>query len=173
MLSEQEMAVGEIMGAANRRIKKDIKSGMFVALLYAVIDGRDRAIRMCSAGQTQPIHFSAGKGEAMLVQTEGDTFPLGILEDADYRETALNLAVGDKVVFYTDGIVEAMNEKEEIFGFERLLEVVKGAGSMDAATLLEEVVSRVNGFAGKAVQHDDLTVIVVNVPALSGKVNED
>jgi sigma-B regulation protein RsbU (phosphoserine phosphatase) len=158
---------------ANKRTKKDIKSGMFVALLYAVIDGRDRTISMCSAGQTQPIHFSAGKGESMLVQTEGDTFPLGILEDADYRETALKLAVGDKVVFYTDGIVEAMNEKEQIFGFERLLEVVKGADSMDAASLLEEVLNRVNDFAGKAAQHDDLTVIVVNVPALSGNVNED
>ncbi|HEA68414.1 MAG TPA: GAF domain-containing protein [Desulfobacterales bacterium] len=163
MLSEVEMSVDEIMIRANRRTKKDITSGMFVALLYAVIDANDRILSLCSAGQTQPIHFCAETGEATLVQTEGDTFPLGILDDAEYQETRLQLAPGDRVVFYTDGIVEAMNEKEELFGFERLLEVVKGARSMSADSLLKEIMERVNAFAGGAAQHDDLTVIVVSV----------
>jgi len=72
---------------------------------------------------------------------------------------------GDKVVFYTDGIVEAMNEKEEIFGFERLMEVVKGSQSKNAESLLEEIMDQVKEFAGGAAQHDDLTVIVVSVTA--------
>ena len=58
MLSEEQLAVGEIMMRANRRSKKDITGGMFVALLYAVLDAKDRILRLCSAGQTQPIHFS-------------------------------------------------------------------------------------------------------------------
>ena len=91
------------------------------------------------------------------------TFPLGILDDAEYEETQLKLTPGDKVVFYTDGIVEAMNEQEEIFGFERLLEVIQEAQSMSADLLLKEVLDRVNEFAGGAAQHDDLTVIVVSV----------
>jgi sigma-B regulation protein RsbU (phosphoserine phosphatase) len=66
-------------------------------------------------------------------------------------------------VFYTDGIVEAMNEKEEIFGFERLLEVVQGAPAMNAESLLKEILNKVNGFSGGAAQHDDFTVIVVTV----------
>ncbi len=68
----------------------------------------------------------------------------------------------DKVVLYTDGIVEAMNEKEEMFGFERLIEVLQGARSMTADSLLKEILDRVNAFAGGAAQHDDLTVIVIN-----------
>jgi sigma-B regulation protein RsbU (phosphoserine phosphatase) len=75
----------------------------------------------------------------------------------------LELASGDKIVFYTDGIVEAMNEKEEIFGFERLLEVVQEARSMNAESLLKEILDKVNGFSGGAAQHDDLTLIVVAV----------
>lgn len=161
MLSETEVSVGEIMRRANRRTKKDIKTGMFVALLYAVLDPGNGSLSLCSAGQTQPIHLSARTGEAILVETEGDTFPLGILEEADYRETQLKLAAGDKVIFYTDGIVEAMNEQEEIFGFERLIEVVKGAGSLDAESVLKEILDKVNDFVGGAAQHDDLTVIVV------------
>ena len=162
MLSEEELTVGEIMIRANRRIKLDIKSGMFVALLYAVLNAEDRILSLCSAGQTQPIHLSAKTGEATLVETEGDKFPLGILEDADYKETRLQLKHGDKVVLYTDGIVEAMNEKEEMFGFERLLEVVRGSQSMTADSLLKEIIDRINVFAGDATQHDDLTVIVVS-----------
>jgi sigma-B regulation protein RsbU (phosphoserine phosphatase) len=87
----------------------------------------------------------------------------GILEDADYQETRLQLAPGDKVVFYTDGIVEEMNEDKEIFGFERLLEAVQEARSMSADSLLKEVLNKVNEFAGGAAQHDDLTVIVLSV----------
>jgi serine phosphatase RsbU (regulator of sigma subunit) len=160
-LSEEELSVKDSMMRANQRLKKDVKSGMFVALLYAVIDSNDKTLSMCSAGQTQPVHISAKTGEAVLVETQGDTFPLGIIEDAAYEETQLKLQPGDKVILYTDGIVEAMNEEEEIFGFDRLLEVVKNSQPMTAETLLEEINGKVNEFAGSAPQHDDITIIVI------------
>lgn len=163
MLSEEQLDVGDIMTRANRRIKKDIRSGMFVALLYAVLDADRGTLSLCSAGQTQPIHLSIDGGNTTLVETEGDNFPLGILEEADYQATEIPLKSGDRVVLYTDGIVEAMNEKEEMFGFERLLEVVKASRGMAADTLMNEILSRVNEFAGDAPQHDDLTVIVLSV----------
>ncbi|UCG66968.1 MAG: SpoIIE family protein phosphatase, partial [Deltaproteobacteria bacterium] len=163
MLSEEELGVGEIMIQANRRTKKDITRGMFVALLYAMLNAKEKTLSLCSAGQTQPIHLSSKTNEANLVETEGDTFPLGILDEPDYKETRLQLAPGDSVVFYTDGIVEAMNKKEEVFGFERLLEVVQEAKSVNADSLLKEIVDKVNAFTGGAPQHDDLTVIVVSV----------
>jgi sigma-B regulation protein RsbU (phosphoserine phosphatase) len=163
MLSEERLTVGEIMIRANRRMNKDVKKGMFVALLYAVLNSENRTLSLCSAGQTQPIHFFAKSGEARLVETEGDAFPLGILEDVEYEETRVQLTPGDRVVFYTDGIVEAMNGQNEMFGFERLVEVVQGSRAMTADALLKEIVDRVNAFAGSAAQHDDLTVIVVSV----------
>jgi sigma-B regulation protein RsbU (phosphoserine phosphatase) len=73
------------------------------------------------------------------------------------------MAVGDRIVLYTDGIVEAMNAQEEMFGFERLLEVTHGTESMTAEDLLEKIVFSVDEFAGKAAQHDDLTIIVLGV----------
>jgi sigma-B regulation protein RsbU (phosphoserine phosphatase) len=163
MLSEEDLSVGESMMRANRRLKKDVKTGMFVALLYAVLNSKDRTLTMCSAGQTQPVMRSAETAEATLVETEGDTFPLGILEDANYEETRMQLQTGDKVVFYTDGIVEAMNEQEEIYGFERLQEVIKSSRVDTAEALMNEVIASVDEFAGRAPQHDDITVIVVRV----------
>jgi sigma-B regulation protein RsbU (phosphoserine phosphatase) len=161
MLGEEKLTVSESMMRANRRTKKDIRTGMFVALLYAVLRAKDKSLSLCSAGQTQPIFHSASSGETALVQTEGDTFPLGILDEAQYEETQLQLKAGDKVILYTDGIVEAMNEEEEMFGFDRLLEVVQKSQTKTAEALLEEINSSVNEFAGGATQHDDITIIVI------------
>jgi sigma-B regulation protein RsbU (phosphoserine phosphatase) len=165
MLSEEGWSVKDIMGRANRRTRQDIKTGMFVALLYAVIDSGNNSLRICSAGQTQPVHLIRESGEAVLVETEGDTFPLGILDDVDYEETHLPLQPGDKIIFYTDGIVEAMNAGKEIFGFERLLDTIRNAADFNAADLLDKLMADVNGFVGDAKQHDDLTVIVLEVNA--------
>jgi serine phosphatase RsbU (regulator of sigma subunit) len=165
LLSEEKLSVEEIMKRANRQIKKDITKakGMFVALLYAVLDLEKKSIGMCSAGQTQPILLSAKTGEAKLIETEGDAFPLGIIEDADYQETQLPLETGDMAIFYTDGVVEAMNKKEEMYGFERFIEVIKEHQGLDAETFLEKLIDDINSFVGKAEQHDDLTIVVIKV----------
>ena len=162
MLAEEELSVGETMIRANRRLKKDIKSGMFVALLYAVLDAEDGSVGLCSAGQTQPILLSAKTAEPTLVETVGDTFPLGILDEANYEETQLQMEPGDKVVYYTDGIVEAMNKHEDMYGFERLHEVVKSSEADTAEALMNDIISDVSDFTGAASQHDDLTIIVVS-----------
>ena len=162
MLSEEVLSVGESMIRANRRIKKDIKTGMFVALLYGILDAGEQTLSLCSAGQIQPIHLNRGTGKASLVETIGDTFPLGILDDVDYRETRIQLSPGDKIVLYTDGIVEAMNGQKEMFGFDRLVDLVQAAHSMTAENLLKEIINSVNSFTGGAAQHDDITVIVIN-----------
>ena len=163
MLSEETLSVADIMNRANRRAKKDIKSGMFVALLYATLNPETRVLTICSAGQTQPIYLSAKTGEAKLLETRGDTFPLGILADAEYEETHVQLEAGDQVVLYTDGVVEAMDPKGEIFGFDRLLEAVKQAEANSAEALLNHLKGQVDVFVGEAPQHDDLTVIVISV----------
>jgi serine phosphatase RsbU (regulator of sigma subunit)/CHASE2 domain-containing sensor protein len=163
MLSEEELSVGETMIRANRRIKQDIKSGMFVALLYAVHDVEDGSVSLCSAGQTQPLLLSAKTSEPTLVETVGDTFPLGILDEANYEETQLKMEPGDKVVYYTDGIVEAMNKNEDMYGFERLNEVVKSSTAENAEDLMNDIIKDVSDFTGAAPQHDDLTIIVVSV----------
>ena len=162
MLSEEELSVGETMMRANRRIKKDIKSGMFVALLYAVHDAEDGSVSLCSAGQTQPLLLSAKASEPTLVETVGDTFPLGILDEADYEETQLQMEPGDKIVYYTDGIVEAMNKNEDMYGFKRLNEVVTSSAAENAEDLMNDIIKDVSDFTGNASQHDDLTIIVVS-----------
>jgi phosphoserine phosphatase RsbU/P len=171
MLSEEGEKVSDIMIRANRRAKKDIKTGMFVALLYAVLDVKRKKICMCSAGQTQPVSLSAQTGKASLLETVGDTFPLGILDDVDYQETTLAMHSGDTVVFYTDGIVEAMNDRKEVFGFDRLIETIQSAHGLSANDMMKTILQSANTFAGDTPQHDDLTVIVLRMQPTEGPPN--
>jgi sigma-B regulation protein RsbU (phosphoserine phosphatase) len=161
MLSEEDLTVAGRMMRANRRLKKDLKTGMFVALLYAVLDGEKNTLALCSAGQTQPVKRDTATGSTGLIETRGDAFPLGILEEAEYAETLLPIAPGDVIVLYTDGVVEAMNTAGEIFGFERLIEGIGSSHAASAEALLQEILAHVNAFAAGAPQHDDLTMIVV------------
>ena len=163
ILGEEESNLGRIMVRANRRMKKDITSGMFVALLYAEFDGRDRTLRLCSAGQTQPIRVRPGSSGAELVETEGDTFPLGIVDDPDYRETVIPLERGESVLLYTDGIVEAMNSQGDMFGFDRLLAAAGKSEALSADGMLRDILDQVGDFSGETPQHDDLTAIVLRV----------
>ena len=73
-----------------------------------------------------------------------------------------NRYAGDKVVYYTDGIVEAMNKHEDMYGFERLHEVVKSSPAETAEALMNDIIRSVSDFTGAAPQHDDLTIIVVS-----------
>jgi sigma-B regulation protein RsbU (phosphoserine phosphatase) len=69
------------------------------------------------------------------------------------------------VVFYTDGIVEAMSPDEELFGFERLEDAVRGSTDLSAQELLDKILDQVNTFAAGADQHDDITVIIIKIAA--------
>jgi hypothetical protein len=80
-------SVVNVMTLANDRLNKDIRKGMFVALVYAVWDPIGKTLTLSNAGQTQPILCRAGETTAGHIETEGDTFPLGIVPDCRYEAT--------------------------------------------------------------------------------------
>ena len=162
VLLDADPPVREVMTNANQRLHQDIKKGMFVALLYAVLDPGARTLTLSNAGQTQPVLCAPGV-EPSYITTEGDTFPLGIVPDCDYQEARLSLADGSVVVFYTDGVVEAMNAKEELYGFDRFLESVHAARDLDAPALLDRLFDDIARFVGGTEQHDDTTIIVARI----------
>jgi sigma-B regulation protein RsbU (phosphoserine phosphatase) len=151
------------MNRANARLHRDVKKGMFVALLYAVLDPKEKTLTLSNAGQIQPILCSLVKPKPEYVDSEGDRFPLGIVIDCHYQETRVSLKQGDILVFSTDGIVEAVNEKGELFGFERFLASIEEGRGLGANELLEKIIKDVMVYVGKVEQHDDLTAVVVEV----------
>ncbi|MFQ5976437.1 MAG: GAF domain-containing SpoIIE family protein phosphatase, partial [Candidatus Hydrothermarchaeales archaeon] len=162
-LSAQDPSVEKVISLGNQRLNNDIKKGMFVALIYAVLSPGERTLTLSNAGQTQPIICTDGESKPSYIVTDGDTFPQGIVKDCQYLEKQVKLKEGSTVVFYTDGVVEAMNEKEEMYGFERLMAAIDEGRGLDANSLLEKLMGDVTLFVGGAKQHDDLTLIVVKV----------
>ncbi len=131
------------MNRANARLHRDVKKGMFVALLYAVLDPKEKTLTLSNAGQIQPILCSPEKSKPEYIDSEGDRFPLGIVKDCHYQETRVSLKQGDILVFSTDGIVEAVNDKGELYGFERFLASIEEGRELSAHELLEKLIKDV------------------------------
>jgi serine phosphatase RsbU (regulator of sigma subunit) len=163
VLAADETSVGNIMKVANSRLNKDVKKGMFVALLYAVLDPLEKTLTFSNAGQTQPLMQPALQGEVEFVDSEGDRFPLGILPECDYQENTVNLSSGDTVFFYTDGVVEALSKEGEMYGFDRLQNVITTNRGKDVHAVMENLMMDIEEFSGETEQHDDITVVVVKV----------
>ena len=162
VLLDADPTVSEVMNTANQRLNQDVRKGMFIALMYAVLDPRARTLVLSNAGQTHPILCEPG-ADPRYIETEGDSFPLGIIADCSYEETKLDLAAGSSVVFYTDGAVEAMNAAQELYGFDRFLASVAAARELNAPVLLDRLLEDIAQFVGGTEQHDDITIIVARV----------
>lgn len=127
------------------------------------MDPREKTLKLSNAGQTQPIILSGEGSKPLLIDTEGDRFPLGIVDDCHYEETKVQLKEGDVVILYTDGVVEALNSVGEMYGFDRLMASIEGGRELDENSLLDKLMDDVSSFVGSAEQHDDLTIVVVKV----------
>lgn len=163
VLADAHPSVEDLMSMGNRLLNRDIKKGMFVALLYAELNPEGKILTLSNAGQTKPVICPGDRSMPSFIDTDGDTFPLGIIGDCDYQEKQVPLKEGDTLVFYTDGVVEAMNSKEEMYGFDRLLTSTEEGRGLDAEAMLEKLMNDISNFVGGVEQHDDLTMVVVRV----------
>jgi serine phosphatase RsbU (regulator of sigma subunit) len=162
----REAGTGETPRTILRKMNKPMylktDRRMFTAMTFAVIDIRKKILTFSNAGQMQPILKRGGKVQSLKV--DGVRFPLGMMEQADYEEVAIRLRPNDMILFYTDGVVEAMNEKKELFGFDRIESIVKAASSNQSAKQIVSIImQQAHQFTGGTIQHDDMTVVVVRV----------
>jgi len=163
ILTEAYTSVEQLMAIGNTLLKRDIKKGMFVALAYTVWDAQHKMLTLSNAGQTQPIHLPSDGSKPVYIDTPGDKFPLGIVKKCHYQETQVPLEPGDVLVLYTDGVVEAMNDKGKMYGFERFMASIEAGRGLSANALLEKLIDNISRYVGDAEPHDDLTIVVVQV----------
>ncbi len=144
----------------NRRLVQDIPSGAFIAKLYAILDIDLVEVIFVNAGQMVPI-LRRGDDCRFLEPESG--FPLGIVPDINYVDYTQSLQSGDMLLFYTDGIVEAMNENNKIYGFERLEKTVVTAPSENPQVMIDYLLDDVKIFVGQREAHDDITIVAVSI----------
>lgn len=146
-----------VLRETNRSVAHDVPRGTFVALCYATIDPSGR-MAVANAGQLTPVLLHSD-GALRYLYPPGPTLPLGIQPDMAYEALTVNLAPGDTVLFFTDGLVEAHNAVGELFGFERLDALLAAHAGLSPDALIDRIVAEVMAFIGDAVQHDDITLV--------------
>ena len=173
-LSQTIGSPAHLLREVNRIISENLDSRSFITMAYAVVDRKKMTMTYCRAGHTPLIYLPGPSSPAgQKVQTltpDGMVVGLripGASEKFDelLEEDCINLSVGDVIVFYTDGISEAMNTDSDLFGEGRLGRIVEEHGHLDSGELRERILREIESFVGGADQHDDMTMILLKVEA--------
>jgi len=138
----------------------------FTTAFLAEIDPQTRQMRYTNAGHNDPI-LRRASGQIERLRAGGPPFGLPLFSDSEvpYESAAVQLQPGDLLFIFTDGLVEAVDERGEEFGESRLIPSLQTAALESAAGTLQRVMADVNAFVGYARQHDDITCLVLRVNA--------
>jgi sigma-B regulation protein RsbU (phosphoserine phosphatase) len=133
----------------------------FVTAFYAIYDPAERALTYASAGHNPP-RLKRCQDGTLLGLDEAGGLPLGVRPEGRYKEARQQLQTGDQIIFYTDGVTEAHNPRDELFGTERLDLALENC-TLQAQALLDAVLQSVETFTDGRAPDDDRTLIVARV----------
>jgi PAS domain S-box-containing protein len=152
------MDVNECLERANKLLFHSTDSKTFVSLFYGILDTQKNTLSYTNAGQNIPFLFTNNK-KVILLKTHG--LALGIQEDVRYQRDEILLNPGERLLIYSDGITEAMNERMIEFSEKRLVEVIQQYKGNSAGEIIRKILEAVNLHVGKALQNDDRTIILM------------
>jgi sigma-B regulation protein RsbU (phosphoserine phosphatase) len=152
-------APAQMLKLLNDALQERKLESQYVVLLFALWNDESRTLQIANSGAVQPVFCRAG--QSMTVRAEG--FPLGLFPDVVYEEISLSTQPGDAVVFISDGILDAENEANEMYGEERLTNLLCAHRDRSATEIAEAILSDVTRFQGGRDRFDDETIIVLRV----------
>ncbi len=132
---------------------------LFITMFYAEYDAQTRILRYSNGGHNHPIVLR--ENTCIFLDTDG--MLIGMLKSVDFEEKTIQLQPNDFVIFYTDGVVEAVNEAGEMFKLNRLCEVIEASWQRDASQLLNTIYEQLEQYSGNTLRSDDITVVVLKV----------
>jgi phosphoserine phosphatase RsbU/P len=171
-----------LLVAANRLIAQHLDARSFITMMYAVVDLRERTMTYARAGHTPLIYLPGVPGapadrKVQILAPDGMVLGLkldqGQMFERLLEEQTIPLAAGDLYLFFTDGISEAMNARDDCFGEGRLAQLIEEHAHLPADELRERVLREITAFVGDAAQHDDMTMILLKIDAVEVQRNED
>jgi phosphoserine phosphatase RsbU/P len=157
--TSQALSPAAMLKQLNDSLQERKMDAQYVTMVFAVWNDEKQTLQIANAGAVQPLLCRAGQVET--VQAEG--FPLGMFKDVNYEEFTLSTRPGDAVIFFSDGIVDAVNDKEEMFGDERLKAIVARELKNTSQGMVDAVYNELSLFQGGVERFDDETVIVLKV----------
>ena len=156
-LAESGMPVNDIFTKANEKLCENNESGMFVTAWMGILDIPSGKMQFANAGHNPPLLKRADGGFEYLKTRAG--FVLAGMEGVRYRVGELTLKEGDRLFLYTDGVPEATNASNELYGEGRLLAFMNDNLTTSATQLLPKLKGDIDAFVGEAPQFDDITML--------------
>ncbi len=157
--ASQRPAPRDLFRALNARLLERKIEGHFITLAYAVWEPKSRRLRLANSGMPLPILVR--RGGCRPIHAEG--VPLGLLEQADYQETVVELQPGDVLALFSDGLVEAMSPSYEEFGMRRLENVLRQNARRSVEEIANAVLAEIAKYERGRPRRDDQTLLVARV----------
>jgi serine phosphatase RsbU (regulator of sigma subunit)/ABC-type antimicrobial peptide transport system permease subunit len=160
-------APSHVLARVNDLLQPDIPPKMFVTCLYAILDPASGRLQYANAGHDLPYRRSVQGVEELRARG----MPLGLLPGMGYEEKETALAPGERVLFYSDGLVEAHNPQREMFGFPRLGALMADPAERTGGGLIEVVLAELRRFTGAAWEQEDDVTLVMLQRTLEGRAD--
>lgn len=155
--AESGKPVDEVFTIANEKLCESNEAGMFVTAWMGVLDLKTGAVEFANAGHNPPLVRHADGAFAHLKTRPG--LVLAGMEGIRYRKNDLQLSLGDEIYLYTDGVTEAANANNELYGEERLLTLLNSLHGLSGEEICRAVKADIAAFVGDAPQFDDITML--------------
>ncbi|HEV2485863.1 MAG TPA: SpoIIE family protein phosphatase [Terracidiphilus sp.] len=155
----QQPEPAQMLKLLNDALQERKLESQYVTMLFALWNDENQTLTVANSGAVQPVFCRSG--QSVTVQAEG--FPLGLFPDITYEEFNLATQPGDAIVFVSDGILDAENDKEEMYGEERLSSLLCAHRDQPALEIADAILEDVARFQGAKDRFDDETIIVLRV----------
>jgi sigma-B regulation protein RsbU (phosphoserine phosphatase) len=144
---------------ANRLICADSTGGMFVTLFYALLDPITRELTYVNGGHYPPLLCRVDQDELTRLMPTG--MALGVIDDAPFEQETLRLEIGETLVLYTDGVIDATDPSGQAFGTERLRRVILEHRDSSADAVVVTLKEAIDSFVGGSAPYDDMAILVI------------
>jgi len=149
----------DVLRSINRLLLELASQQMFVTIFYGVIERETRLMTYARAGHERPMLLRAGE----VVPLTGNGALLGVYDEVPLEDAQTAFLPGDRLVLYTDGLMDVMSPAEQRFELPRLLELLQASSHLSAERLCENTFARLAEHQGQAEQFDDMTMLIVEV----------
>ena len=151
----------KVLESLNRQFPMDADAGQYFTILYGILDASELTFQWSNAGHPPPIMMD---GDMARVLSHVGAPPIGFFEDTQYPEGLLKLKPRDRILLYSDGIVEAMNQLGEQFTVDRVKGIIEGAGRLSTRKLCSRLISKIEEWTKvRGGPDDDMTLLGLDV----------
>ncbi|HBL73661.1 MAG: hypothetical protein A2W90_14245 [Bacteroidetes bacterium GWF2_42_66] len=158
-VADKNKSTAEIVSSINKTLSFNNESNMFVTFFLGILDIRNGELKYCNAGHNPPVLIKNKQGADYFKITKA--IPVGLFEEFVYTEESIFIETDDQIFLYTDGLTEAENVNNELFGDDQLIEVLRKNAVSSPKLLIKETMKEVSRHVNGYIQSDDLTMMSI------------